>query len=77
MPALEGPLLGDKINNLRFDNYKIRSVTEDWRCRIALSDGLARAAEHVRLRLDAGYSPDPASESAINQLIIDLAPMPV
>lgn len=77
IPALEGPLLGDKTNNLQFDNSKIRSVTNDWRCRIALSDGLARAAEHVRHRLEAGYNPDPTTESAINQLIKDLAPKPV
>ena len=77
MPALEGPLLGDKVNHLQFDNSKIRTVANDWRCRVTLSEGIKSAAEHVRHRLAGGYDPDPAVEYTVNQLITDLATQPV
>ena len=44
MPALEGPLLGDKAKSMVFDNSKIRSVTDEWQCQIGLNEGLDRAA---------------------------------
>jgi nucleoside-diphosphate-sugar epimerase len=69
IPALEGPLLGDKANTLVFDNSKIRSATGGWKCRIELSDGIARAADLARDRLAAGYCPDQQEDELIDHIL--------
>ncbi len=69
IPALEGPLLGDKAKSLVFDNSKIRSATGGWRCRIGLSEGLARAAEFAQRHLAAGYCPDQAQDQMIDHIL--------
>ncbi|XOV84902.1 MAG: SDR family oxidoreductase [bacterium] len=69
LPSLEGPLLGDKANTLRFDNSKIRSVTNDWQCQVKLADGMARAAEFALERLNAGYRPDQELDKAIDLIV--------
>ncbi len=69
VPALEGPLLGDKANTLVFDNSKIRSVTGGWQCRIGLDEGIARAADLARERLAAGYLPDQQQDELIDRIL--------
>ena len=69
MPALEGPLLGDKAKSMVFDNSKIRSVTDGWRCQIDLSDGLDRAVRLARERLTAGYCPDEQQDEMIDHIL--------
>ena len=44
IPELEGPLLGDKANSMRFDNAKIRSVIGPWKCEVSFRDGGHRPA---------------------------------
>ncbi|MEM9623575.1 MAG: SDR family oxidoreductase [Pseudomonadota bacterium] len=69
IPDLEGSLLGDKANSLVFNNSKIRAATNGWRCQVALSDGIARAAEFALQRLSAGYSPDQQLDTIIDHLL--------
>ena len=69
IPALEGPLLGDKANALLFDNSKIRSVAEGWRCRVGLCEGISRAAVFARERLAAGYRPDRHHDELIDHIL--------
>ena len=69
IPALEGPLLGDKAKTLVFDNSKIRAATGDWQCRIGLSEGIARVAEVAQERLAAGYRPDQQQDEMIDHIL--------
>ena len=69
MPALEGPLLGDKAKSMVFDNSKIRSVTDEWQCQIGLNEGLDRAARLAGERLAAGYCPDEQQDRMIDHIL--------
>jgi len=64
-----GPLLGDKSNNLVFDNSKIRSALEGWRCAMPLAEGLQLAASHTVQNLNAGYVPDAELDALVDQII--------
>ena len=74
LPALEGPLLGDKANSMAFDNSKIRAVAGDWRCRVEIAEGIGRAAEFVRERLAAGYRPDQQQDALIDRIVAEHGP---
>jgi len=65
LPALEGPLLGDKA----IDNSKIRSATGDWQCEIGTGEGIARATEFVQERLAKGYRPDQQQDEMIDHIL--------
>ncbi len=69
MPALEGPLLGDKANTMVFDNSKIRSAVRGWECRVELSDGIKRTVELALERLAGGYQPDPRQDEQIDHIL--------
>ena len=67
--ALSGPLLGDKANNLLFDNAKIAAATGGWRCEITLREGLAKALACAQQQLDDGYTPPARLDARIDQII--------
>jgi nucleoside-diphosphate-sugar epimerase len=69
IPALEGPLLGDKANNMILDNSRIRSVTNGWQCRIELEDGIAQTVDLAREKLAAGYTPDLQLDEMVDQIL--------
>jgi len=70
-PDWAGPLHGDKTNSVVFDNTKVRDAVGGWRCEIPLEEGLRRAGEHVKRRLDDGWSPDPDTDALIDRIITD------
>ncbi len=69
-PDWEGPLLGDKANDMCFDNGRLREVIGPWACELGLSQGLELVSAHVAARLDAGYAPDPETDALIDQLAV-------
>jgi nucleoside-diphosphate-sugar epimerase len=70
-PAWEGPLLGDKSNTMIFDTQKISDLTNGWRCKLTLEQGIARAWVHAAERLRNDYRPDPALETLIDRIIAE------
>jgi nucleoside-diphosphate-sugar epimerase len=67
-PEWTGSLLGDKAWPTLFDNSKVKSVVGDYECRIGLTDGIQRAAEHVKKRIET-FTPD----SQMNELLDRIA----
>ncbi|MEM1229611.1 MAG: NAD-dependent epimerase/dehydratase family protein [Pseudomonadota bacterium] len=67
-PDWEGTLLGDKTNDTRFDNTKLRGVIGHWQCEVNLLEGLRRAAVATRKRLGAGYTPDAATDALLDRI---------
>ena len=71
-PAWAGPLLGDKTWSVLFDNRKVMSVAGEFECAVSLEEGIRRAAQHVRKRLDA-FQPDPARHALLDRVAAEQA----
>ncbi|RKF20165.1 NAD-dependent epimerase/dehydratase family protein [Alginatibacterium sediminis] len=65
-PEFEGPLLGDKVYNARFDNSKVKSVVGDYDCVQQLSRILEQP---VQSYLDSGLCGK--SQGSASDLLID------
>jgi nucleoside-diphosphate-sugar epimerase len=66
-PDWAGPLLGDKTPSVLFDNSKVMSVAGEFACQVSMEDGIRRAAEHVRARIDR-YTPDPDKHALLDRI---------
>lgn len=66
-PDWAGPLLGDKAWSVLFDNSKVMSVAGEWTCQVSLEEGLRRAAEHVKKRLEA-FQPDAERHALLDRI---------
>lgn len=62
-------LSGDKANNTRFDNAKVRSVIGDWRCSVSLDEGLQKAADLAHRQIQNGYRPPAEQETLIENVL--------
>ena len=71
-PDWAGPLLGDKTWTSLFDNTKVMSVAGNFTCHVTLEEGLRRAADHVRKRLDT-FQPDPAKHALLDRIVAEQA----
>ncbi len=63
----EGPLRGDKMWPVLFDNTKVMRVAGDFTCDVGLEDGLARVAEHYRQRAGA-TTPDAELHAMVDRV---------
>lgn len=70
-PLFEGPLLGDKSNNLQFDNSKISKLTGGWRCELTLEQGLNRVWPLVEQKMLNGYSPNVDVDKMVDKIIFE------
>ena len=54
----EGPLLGDKAANVRFDNTKIKRLVPDFAPRVSMAQGIRGAVEYLLAHPEM-QTPDP------------------
>ncbi len=63
-----GPILGDKVWSVMFDNSKVKSVAGDFECTMDLSASMRGVAEHYHKRA-AAYRPDPKIHALLDRII--------
>ena len=67
-PGWTGPLLGDKVWPVLFDNSKAKAVAGDFECKVGLAEGLAGAAEHYRRHRAGAYRPDEQLHALLDRI---------
>jgi len=63
-----GPLLGDKMWSVLFDNSKVISVAGEFECAVSLEEGFGRVAEHYLAHVEPTYQPDPQLHALIDRI---------
>jgi nucleoside-diphosphate-sugar epimerase len=69
-PGLEGPLVGDKMWPVVFDNSKIKSVVGDFKCPTTLDEFMTRVCSYFQARAGS-YQPDVEREALMDRIIAD------
>lgn len=69
-PEWEGPLKGDKMWSVVFDNRKIKSVVGDFSCDTTLDEFIARIMPAFLARC-ASYQPDVAYEALLDRIVAE------
>jgi len=72
-PDLEGPLLGDKVNTVVFDNTKIKRLVPGFCAGIRFDQGVRQSLSHFMKRPDLQI-PDPEWDAWVDHVIAIAAP---
>ena len=69
-PDWTGPLRGDKMWSVTFDNSKLKNVVGDFSCDTSLDDFMTRIKPYFEARA-AHYQPDEAHEALLDKIIAE------
>ena len=69
-PDWLGPLMGDKIWSVTFDNSKIKSVVGDFECDTSLDEFMRKVKPYFEVRASS-YEPDTAHEQLIDKIMAE------
>ena len=64
----EGPLLGDKAANVRFDNTKIKRLVPDFAPRVSMAQGIRGAVEYLLAHPEL-QTPDPEFDTWCDRVL--------
>lgn len=67
-PSQAGPLLGDKVNTVVFDNSKIKRLSPGFKANIRFDQGIKRAVDYM-LKTSEAQIPDPHFECFTDRII--------